>query len=541
MTAKNSKIVSTRIADRCSGKMHAVTRTLLMACSLRISWRSFLAVAITFAVCLPTGSRADANNYPITARIDLARSHDLKKHVFGVHGELLWGALRYGDQRLAHLYNDTGFTYIRFPGGTTANYYRWQSGDFGCENSKGIDEKSDERIKKFSQALSRGKRTYSTENFVTFLEQSRTDFSLVVNVMCSSPISTRQWMEELRGKGINVRFVELGNELYYEEYAWRFPSVDEYMAAAREHALEVKRVFPDAKIGVVASSSAFKAKEFPDLKAMAKHKHYSRGLLFDRLAAAAPYADALAMHAYSSVGATWKEKLIDSIDNEKAYRNAISHFDERFLPSVRYLAGLDPSKEIWLSEWGVAFYGWLRKHQKSFDSTHYNALYVANALVNMFLMPEISGANYHNLPTLWDVAGDDVLPNPVFRAAGLFKKPVHQSTKVSPVMLTGAKMYAATNPLYTSGNLPEISAAFFDAGSTGYLIVVNKFDRSYLLLSVSGEGARFIAQSFVSVDPGLRSNSVKPDHNHAEIAVPESGSIQLPPHSVTRIRLKIER
>lgn len=503
-------------------------------------WRQFH-VALLLLVCLPFSLSAEAGARPLAAQIDLAVAHDINRHVFGVHGEHLWGDPRYGDPRLADTYAGTGFTYIRFPGGTTANFYRWESGDFGCAGPGPIDAKSEGRIKKFNAALTRGARTYTTGDFVAFLGQSGTGFSVVVNVLCDTPASTRRWMEDFRARGVDVRYVELGNELYYEEYAWRFPSAEAYSAAARVHALEVKRVFPAAKVGLIASSTAFRAKAFPNRAAMEKSAHYRRFMDFDALAAHAPYADAMVMHLYSTVGTTAMDKLRDSVNVERAYRNAIAHFDGRFLPSIRYLSELGPGKEIWLSEWGVAFYGWLRKHQQDFDASHYNALYFANALVHMFSTPEIASANYHNLPALWDNVKAEIHPRPVFRAAELFRDPVRTAAKAGPVVLSGAGLYDSSHPDY-GGEYPEVDAVFFDAGTTGYLMVVNKLDKPYLLQSVSAAGhVALVSQGVVQITPDSYPDDPPAGRMPVETTARDPAGIPIPPFSITRIRYSIER
>lgn len=509
---------------------------------LHLPWRRALGPVLAFLTCLPVGLDAAADVRPVVAQVDISELHNVNRHVFGVHGENLWGTPRYGDPRLADIYARAGFTYIRFPGGTTANFYRWESGDFGCTDPARIDEKSKHRITSFNQALlARGGRTYTTGDFIEFLNQSSTDFSIVVNVLCDTPASTRRWMEDLRARGADVRYVELGNELYYNEYAWRFPSAEAYLVAAESHALEVKRVFPAAKVGLVVSSAAFKAKAFPNRAAMMRHARHRRALDFDSLAARAAFADAVVMHMYSTVGATALDKLRDSVDEERVYRNAIAHFDERFLPTIRYLSDLDPGKEVWLSEWGVAFYGWLRKHQPDFDSSHYNALYFANALANMFSTPEIASANYHNLPALWDDMNAGIRPRPVFRAAELFRGPVRTAMKVGPVALSGVEMYGSGHPDY-GGEHPEVDAVFFDAGMTGYLIVVNKFDKPYLLRPVSAAGyAALIPEGAVQIAPGSYPDDPAPDWTPAEIPLVDPADMPLPPFSITRIRFRIER
>lgn len=510
--------------------------------SLRLKHLPLFFIALVSLMCPSICPEAAPAIRAVDAYVDFERSQQFNKHIFGVHGENLWGSLRYGNPRLAELYANAGFTYIRFPGGTTANFYRWESGHFGCADPTHIDEKAKDRIAKFNRALARGNRTYTTSDFIAFLKQTGTDFSIVVNVLCETPESTRRWMQEIRALDADVRYVELGNELYFAEYAWRFPSAEAYLAAARSHALAVKHVFPAVKLGLAVSSSAFRAEKFSDRAALVKHARYRRAMDFDTLAARAPFADALVLHLYSTVGATKANEMRDSINMEHAYRNALAHFDGRFLPSIRYLSGLDTEKALWLSEWGVAFYGWQRKHQETFDSSHYNAVYFANALASMLSTPEVASANYHNLPALWDNVKNKVDPRPVFRVAELFKEPVRGAAKMDHVVLSGVGMYHSEHPAFGDGDYPEIRAVFFDAGTIGYLIIINKLNNTYLLRSVSAEGhAELVAESVDQIGSDSRWVRSMSGRSLTETRAPDLDGIQMPPFSITRVRFKIEK
>lgn len=461
-----------------------------------------------------------------------SESFSINKHIFGIHGALLWSPLRYGDSVLADAYQNLGFSLIRFPGGTDANYYLWRSADYGCNTNKQIGSVSQDRIKRFNRSLSRKNRTYSTDDFVSFLNQTRSDFSLVVNVLCDTPQSTKEWMENLRDKGITVKYVELGNELHFEEYAWAFPSAEDYVETAQKHVLEVKRVFPEAKIGIVASSSSFRAKNFPSFDLMAKNNRHRMGLAFDKLAAAASFADALVIHIYSTLDPSHRDKILNRLDIGRAYQNGISHFDNRVLLSLHYLHDLNPDKEIWITEWGLAFYDWLRSHETGFVSSYYNALFVMNGLLIFALEPEAAVANYHNITNLWSYA-EKLKTNPTYEVIQLLKDPMNQAIKIAPVNLIGGRAYVGTHSEYGNSS-PELYAAFFHNDSHGYLIILNKLGNHYRVSSLSSDSNLTLKPDELLQIVPVKSPASS-DLRKTQQSLNGNETIDIPPYSITKI------
>jgi len=481
-----------------------------------------------------------ADALPLDAKINLSESRSLNKRAFGIHGELLWSPVRLGDPVLSNIYNDVGFQDIRLPGGAAGNHYLSQSSTFGCNKSGSIGKKTKKRIENYNIALSRNNRTFTTDDFLSFVKQAKTDFTLIINVLCDTPENTGKWMEKIRDSGVKITYAEMGSEYYFEEYLWAFPTPSVYIEQARKHAVEVRRVFPDVKIGLDTSSASYRSKYFPEFEEMSKNKRHKRGLEYDKLAAAESFADAFIIHIYSPIGTTRRDKALDEIENDRAYKNAVSHFDGRIMPSMQYLHELSPEKTVWITEWGTAFYGWMRKHQSSFLRTHYNALYVTNALLTYFNIPYVETTHYHNLPHLWSNF-KKLKPNSLFHAMKLFKEPVSRSSLISPVQLSGGKNYTSTHWHYDGEN-PELNSVFFHSDTEGYLLVVNKLDRHYSLRSFTS------GDKDIDIKP-IGFEQIVPDKSDAATfeqiiknkkLINNQVAIDIPPYSITRIDVKIE-
>lgn len=474
---------------------------------------------------------------PIDVTVSLLKKQILNKRVFGVHGELLWSPIRYGDTALSKAYNDVGFQDMRLPGGVT-NFYLWKSADFGCNRQGPIGKESKDRIRRYNAALRKKNRSYTENDFLSFIKQTSTSFTLVLNEICDTPDNTRTLLEYYKDFGVDVKYVESGSEYYYEEYSWAFPTASDYLRDAALHAKEVKRVFPGAKIGIDVSSSSYRSDDFPDFPNMKKNPRFSRGISFDNAAASASFADALVMHIYTPLGTTRTDKLLNNFDRDKAYKYAIAYFDDRLLPALSYAHNLAPEKKIWITEWGLAFYGWLRKHETNFVNAYYNALYVTNAMLTFFSVPYIESANYHNLPNLWSDF-HTLTTNPTYHAIKLFHDPVINSKYFGSVKVHGAQTYNTEISRKLTDH-EDINAIFLFNDTDGYLIMLNKMDRHYQIRRLELDTPLDISTSdFLQITPGTHQSTDPETVTIVERSIKAEAVIDIPPFSITRIRIKI--
>lgn len=494
-----------------------------------------MSLLTTLVVCFT----ASANEpLVLNAKVNLADSQQINKRVFGIHGELLWSPIRLGQSLLSTIYNEIGFQDIRLPGGAAGNHYLSQSSKFGCNKTGNIGEKTLTRIEKYNRALSRKNRSYTTDDFLAFIKQANTEFTLIINVLCDTPENTEKWMKQIRDSGVTVKYAEMGSEYYFEEYLWAFPEPSEYIRQAEKHAAAVRKIFPDVAIALDTSSSSYRSKHFPDFAKMSKNSRHKRGLEYDNLVAAASFADAYIIHIYSPLGTSRRDKALDTLNNAKAYSNAISHFDGRILPSMQYLHELSPNKKIWITEWGTAFYGWLRKHESGFLNTHYNALYVTNALLTYFSIPYIESTNYHNFPNLWSNF-KQLEPNPLYHAMRLFKEPMQNANKMAPITLSGAQKYISTHHDF-KGEGSGLNSVFFFNEKKGYIFIVNKFGRHYSIspLVDAGKYGNIKMLNYQQVKPGRSGISNFEKIIEKNQAVSEGMGVEISPYSITRITVE---
>lgn len=432
-----------------------------------------------FLLCAACKASADY----IDIKVDIKNTFSLNKEVFGVHGEMLWSPVRYEDPLLADYYLDLGFTSIRFPGGTTANYYLSQSRNFGCDKSIPKSSRSAKRVIAFNNALAVGERTYSTEDFTKFIKRTHTDFTLVLNIFCDGVNDALQWIKEFSDLGVKVDQVELGNELYYKEYNWVFKKPDNYIKLANKFSAEIKKYDPNIKIGYIASSSVFQSEHYPDVARMHKSKHHDYGLKLDYLSATSRASNILVTHFYSDIGISKVGGFFGLPGNEEIYKNAISHFDGRSKDAITYFEKLGLNKEIWITEWGVLFYGDTRKFEKDFQHSIFNALFMANGLITFVNSKDVQKAYYHNLPSFLPYKDGYIKSIFNVSAIKLFKQPVAEALGVNYTKVNGMPTRDSHNRKFP-GVSDDLSIVYFKGVNHDSLIVVNKFDNDYIVSSL---------------------------------------------------------
>jgi len=338
----------------------------------------------------------------INLNIDIKHSHAINRGIAGVDGEIAWTKISYVDQQTASRFINSGFREIRFPGGTTANYFLWKTKGYGCEyNDIKLEKKSISRLMRY-QNLSRIRSTKNgTDQFIIFLKKTKAKFSLVINIVCDTPENAAEWVHYFKEHNIKVNKVELGNEIYYKEYRWRFPSPFDYRVMASKYISAISQAAPDIKFGLIVSSAPFRSPEYPNVKRMMRSKELRYQLALDTDIGQKKTGDAVIIHLYvDPFDVVYQNIWNDNNTNREIYKTSVNKFDRAFPQFYTYIRKLLNGREIWVTEWGILFYGNNYSRKKSFVDSIYNAIYVANVILSFALTEHITYAYYHNLPDI---------------------------------------------------------------------------------------------------------------------------------------------
>lgn len=260
---------------------------------------------------------------------------------------------------------------LRFPSGMHAMFYDWQTGKY-----------SQEKLGKGRVLL-----INPIDSFFEIAEKCKADVSYIVNVYQDPPKKTRELAKYLALKGYAVRYWELGNEADASILEHKFPDANAYLAVARQHADEIKSVFPQAAFGVTAQSRV------------------TRTYDWNRVLANQDYFKNIIIHRYHGPKLEDRRKLA-----QKGSQVPVSTAFGMLMKNSEVLepyAALFPHKNIWITEWAPLYL--LMDIQNSMG----HALWMARVFLRFMRAPEIKMATYWNLNAvpfemLADVSGRTV-------------------------------------------------------------------------------------------------------------------------------------
>lgn len=176
--------------------------------------------------------------------------------------------LTYDDTALVGAVDALNVGALRHPGGTVANY--WSFADGGryvaqCKNGSAPHLPNEPTGPALAGCCAFADRvnawpagTYSPSAFMRKGSVgSATTAPPVydINLLTKTTNESIAELHVLKGSGISVQHIELGNEFYLtKHYAWRFPTPDAYIKAAVPVIAAARALFPGAKVAVVAHS-----------------------------------------------------------------------------------------------------------------------------------------------------------------------------------------------------------------------------------------------------------------------------------------------
>ena len=164
--------------------------------------------------------------------------------------------LTYTDTALVSAVKALGVGALRHPGGTVANYWTMANGTYvgpdgtsasGCSNPPHWNYcKYEQRI------AAHPPRTFSAEAFARGVGSEIGATVHDLNVFSMSTAQSIAELEALAQAGVVITHLELGNEIYISKnYAWRYPTAQDYAAACLPIVAAAKRIFPKVRIAVV--------------------------------------------------------------------------------------------------------------------------------------------------------------------------------------------------------------------------------------------------------------------------------------------------
>jgi hypothetical protein len=348
---------------------------------------------------------------------------------------------------------------LRYPGGTVANYWDWQTGWFlpGA-------------LKSF---LSAPRSIYRLNELQIAIRATGALPIYVLNMLTSDLNTQLEMLGTAQSMGLPVQFVELGNEFYLRnpnDYVMKFPTGADYGKMATSWMRAIRDRFPKVKIAAVGGVPT-------DQGSDPRKANWNQDLLQNLEG-----ADALTQHPYVSVNRSMIGNVTTGTDGAMNIVEALSSRWEQF---EGLLQSLPQNMRVWFTEYNIVdttndvFYTWI------------HGIFAAKMSLT-FLDEERS-----ELACFYDMIGKSgyevISSNQEFAptAAGWAMRLIGDTMKG---MTSARKMDFGAHSTFSGGiSSPSLLGWIFNNGTRNQAFIVNSAADSYTLTtdSLFSEKTRF--------------------------------------------------
>lgn len=309
-----------------------------------------------------TGARADA----VELDVNVSRARLVPRMVYGFNTNNITGDYGYSDPVIRAAIADLKPGVLRFPGGSVANFYHWQTGKFDVGD---VDEETGTKLEartagNISRLQQRRGGVVSFADFMALCNQTGVNPIIVVNPYTGTPEESAAWVREVKSKGYAVRGWEIGNEMYLPAYKDRFPTVESYIAVAKQHVAAMKAADPSIRVAVPGSPTGFHSQ--------GEGEKAGEGV-WDQVLGKESFYDGVAVHLY-----TYTKVGKRSGENPDQMRGYLFGSSEVGLSrALSYYHDHYGSRRLWITEWNLS------NPRNPIANTQLHAVYVGDFLLGL--------------------------------------------------------------------------------------------------------------------------------------------------------------
>ena len=326
-----------------------------------------------------------------TITVDASRMvRDIPPGIYGTNLEWIWDANGIWDAKrqdmnpsLVRLTRDLGTTLLRFPGGIFGDFYNWRDG---------IGPRESRKQSPHSPSGGESVHRFGTDEALEFARLVGGELLISVNAGTGDAKMAGDWVRYVKGKGRQVRYWEIGNELYAKDdsphsRASTIPP-ERYARRFLEFAQVMRQADPTIKLGAIGEENfgnAYKSYDKWTDKVLRE-----AGNEIDFLAVHNGYAPAIGPDKGWSTRAVYASMLAAPEQMRQNLEDISGRID-------RLVPGRSTQIKLAITEWGPYFQlspdGRFVDHVKTLGS----ALFAASALKVYALSPKVEIANFFKL------------------------------------------------------------------------------------------------------------------------------------------------
>jgi hypothetical protein len=513
------------------------------------AFAAVLGVVFLLAMLSSFVRAADAGRPLILKSIGAPRP--LPPRIFGASAIPFYERLM-DDPRKVQFARDMKLGYVRFPGGTLANYYDWRKGLPALAvypNSSSYSRYWAELCPKIKQAYPDG---ISVNEYRKFAEAIGAGIVLVPNLETSTTEEQTAWFRQMKADGVLPDRIEWGNEFAIAmaddpNVIARWTGARATWPITKQYFDVLKEFFaPGTKTAVQAAGSAF----FVD--PAAKTPFAKRLLLWDANMANESWFDAVTVHLYPRahevLGLPADKPLPAGPEGAlRIFGAMMARCDggvDRVLADLeRRLEG----KEIWITEWNPR--GADVRTAEEPVTPPMLMLLTARSLLSYLRHPAVTISQFFMLNMSGVGPFSVVRPDERggFAAEGVavalrwFDEAANARPGESPVVYEGfvedGGMALPGGGAWKETYRPLEAATFKrDGGETTIILNASSEPRVYRVKADGGDGAAPLNTVGAAVQTAVFVGIADPAHVPPEIRTADpAGDIPLPPYSLTRI------
>lgn len=145
---------------------------------------------------------------------------------------------------------------IRYPGGTTSQYWDWRNGKV-----LPLSFWQNGTLQNHQNLATAEAVPHRLEDFKVAIEKLGVEPMYVLNVLTDSLESQMAFLRHAKAIGLSVNWIELGNELYFleEDFVGKYPSPANYASEMRVWIDSIWAEFPNANVAAIGASESPKS------------------------------------------------------------------------------------------------------------------------------------------------------------------------------------------------------------------------------------------------------------------------------------------
>jgi hypothetical protein len=338
-----------------------------------VKWRAIaiallIAIILTVALTARSGGPGPApmpKGAPLHAVVGPSRA--LGPALLGIDGEAIIGRGVWANPQFLSAVAALHPEAIRVFGGTPANFWNWRTGTYVRSP----------RVPGSLSAL-RAHIRVTLADWARLVRAAGATPVFDLNMVTSNLSSQLAMLRAARRLGLPVSHVELGNELYMPQYAFRFRDGAEYGRVSSRWIAAVRRAFP----GVAVAADAYPGRDRNTGTVYARELRWNSELLRSLRG-----ASALSLHAYFTAGLGPSASLASAAAAETLLRAPA----RRWAALARLMARFPARLNVWITEWNL-FDTVARVH-----GTWAQGLAVARFGLDLMSAPRVVQSDYETL------------------------------------------------------------------------------------------------------------------------------------------------